>query len=48
LWQQIVKAKYLQNCSVASGKDKFNDSPVWKILVDGKCCSYEGQKSDFE
>jgi hypothetical protein len=33
LWQDIVKAKYLRNKSVANVTARFNDSPCWKGLL---------------
>lgn len=33
IWQEIVKAKYLQQDTVSSVKHRPNDSPVWTDLL---------------
>src|ERR1041385_3593460 len=33
LWQEVIKAKYFRNTSVASIKERFNDSPCWKAIM---------------
>lgn len=33
LWQDIIKAKYLQNDLINTLKSKFHDSPAWKDLM---------------
>src|SRR3954471_4668217 len=33
LWQDVIKAKYLQRDSIASVKEKFHDSPCWKAIL---------------
>jgi hypothetical protein len=42
LWQQIVKAKYLRNKSVAMVKPCIRDSPGWKTLLKVKDYYFEG------
>jgi hypothetical protein len=33
LWQDLVKAKYLQNKNVGTVNNRIDDSPVWKDLL---------------
>lgn len=33
IWQEIVKARYLKNQTVATVKPRFSDSPCWKALL---------------
>jgi hypothetical protein len=44
LWQDIVKAKYLRNKSVANVTCKFNDSLCWKSLLKIKDTYLVGRK----
>jgi hypothetical protein len=44
LWQDIVKAKYLRNKSVANVTARFNDSPCWKGLLKVKDTYMVGRK----
>jgi hypothetical protein len=44
LWQDIVKAKYLRNKTVASVQSRFNDSPCWKALLKVKYTYMIGTK----
>jgi hypothetical protein len=44
LWQDIVKAKYLRNKSVANVTSRFNDSPCWKGLLKVKNTYMVGRK----
>jgi hypothetical protein len=44
LWQDIVKAKYLRNKTVATVSSKFNDSPCWKAILKVKDTYFAGRK----
>ena len=44
LLQRIVRAKYLQNQSVALVSAKFNDSPAWKNILKVKDVYMKGRK----
>ena len=44
LWQEVVRAKYLKNSSVASVKPKFTDYPVWKSLLKVKDIYMAGRR----
>jgi hypothetical protein len=44
LWQQIIKAKYLKNKSVASVKVRMQDSPGWKTLMKVRDYYFAGRK----
>ena len=43
IWQDIVKAKYLRNKTVASVKSRANDSPIWKNLLKVKDIYFLGR-----
>jgi hypothetical protein len=44
LWQDIVKAKYLRNKSLANVTARFNDSPCWIALLKIKSTFMVGRK----
>jgi hypothetical protein len=44
VWQDIVKAKYLQHDGVRSVKHRINDSPVWTDLLKIKHIYLSGRK----
>lgn len=48
MWQNIVKAKYLRNKSVASVKGRFSDSPCWKALLKIKDFYFAGRGVDLK
>ena len=33
VWQNIIKAGYLKNCSLDAVKPKFSDPPCWKVVL---------------
>jgi hypothetical protein len=45
LWQQIVRARYLGNKSVASVSSRFSDSPCWRSLLLVKETYLAGRKT---
>jgi hypothetical protein len=45
LWEDIVKAKYLRNKSLATVECRFNDSPGWKALLKVKDTYLVGRKT---
>ena len=48
MWQDIVRARYLTNKSVASVKPRFSDSPCWKALLKVKDIYLVGRKIHLE
>jgi hypothetical protein len=44
LWQDIVRAKYLRNKTVADISARFNDSPCWKALLKVKDSYFAGRQ----
>ena len=36
VWQDIVRARYLRNMTIAEEGPKFSDSPCWKSLLKDK------------
>jgi hypothetical protein len=44
LWQDIVRAKYLRNNTIATITPRFNDSPCWKVLLKVKDTYFAGIK----
>ena len=44
MWQDIVKAKYLRNKTIASVKSRASDSPFWKNLLKVKDIYFLGRK----
>jgi hypothetical protein len=44
LWQEIIKANYLRNKTIASMQSRFNDSPSWKALLTVKDTYMAGRK----
>ena len=33
IWQDIIKARYLKNCSIATVKPRFSYPPCWKAIL---------------
>ncbi|KAM3348275.1 hypothetical protein ACQJBY_021904 [Aegilops geniculata] len=44
IWQDIVRARYLRNQTVATVSPRFSDSPCWKILLKIKNLYMIGRK----
>ena len=44
LWQNIIKAKYLRNKTVASVKSRASDYLCWKAIMKVKDLYFEGRK----
>jgi hypothetical protein len=42
LWQDIIKAKYLRNKTVATVTSRFNNSPCWKVILEVKETYFAG------
>lgn len=48
IWQDIVKARYLANKTLANVSPKFSDSPCWKALLKVKDLYMVGRKIKTE
>ena len=48
MWQDIVRARYLRNRTVADVGPKFSDSPCWKALLKVKEVYMIGRKINIE
>jgi hypothetical protein len=44
IWENIVKAKYLRNKTVASVKTRMSESPCWKALMKVKEIYFKGRQ----
>lgn len=48
IWQDLVKARYFSNKTVANVEPRFNDSPCWKALLKVKELYMVGRKIKLE